>query len=84
MSDEIRGALGAVNGSVGYVYLVDGEGRIRWAACGNAVEGEREGLNAGVLKLVEGWKRRNGIGSGKGEEEEVGGDGMGTAGRKKD
>lgn len=49
---EIREGVGMLNGKVGYVYLVDGEGRIRWAGSGDAVEGEREGLVKGVRFLL--------------------------------
>jgi mitochondrial ATPase complex subunit ATP10 len=64
LNDEVRGAIAAVNGSVGYVYLADWDGRIRWAGCGNAAEGEVEGLNVGVRKLVEQWKTRRKGGDG--------------------
>ena len=57
LGDEVRNHIGFVNGRVGYVYLVDWEGKIRWAASGEAVEGEREGLVNGARKLVEQWKR---------------------------
>jgi ATPase complex subunit ATP10 len=58
LTDEIRGAIGAVNGSVGYVYLVDAEGRIRWATSGSPAEGEIEGLNESVGRLVDKWKNQ--------------------------
>ena len=45
-----------VNGRVGYVYLVDWDGKIRWAANGEAAEGEREDLMNGARKLLEQWK----------------------------
>ena len=57
LGDEVRSDIGVVNGSVGYVYLVDWEGKIRWAANGEAVNDEREGLVNGAKKLVEQWKR---------------------------
>lgn len=40
VGEEVMGALGMGNRKAGYVYLVDGEGRIRWA--GSAVAGEKE------------------------------------------
>lgn len=52
LSEEARDAMGLLNSQVGYVYLVDSEGKIRWAGSGDAWEGEREGLNAAVQRLV--------------------------------
>jgi mitochondrial ATPase complex subunit ATP10 len=52
LSEETRDAMGLLNSQVGYVYLVDSAGKIRWAGSGEAWSGEREGLNAAVLRLV--------------------------------
>jgi mitochondrial ATPase complex subunit ATP10 len=38
ISEEIRDAIGCLNGKVGYVYLLDGECRIRWAGSGRVEE----------------------------------------------
>lgn len=54
-SAEVRESLGIANGKVGYVYLVDEDCKIRWAACGEAAEGENEGISRGLKKLTEGW-----------------------------
>ncbi|KAL9002172.1 MAG: hypothetical protein Q9188_004889 [Gyalolechia gomerana] len=64
VGEEIREAIGMGNGKVGYVYLVDWLCRIRWAGSANAGGEEREGLRAGIRRLLEGWKK---------EREEVGG-----------
>lgn len=53
-SSNVKQSLGIANGKVGYVYLVDEDCKIRWAACGEAAEGENEGLVRGVRKLTEG------------------------------
>lgn len=53
-SSNIKQSLGIANGKVGYVFLVDEDCKIRWAACGEAAEGENEGLARGVRKLTEG------------------------------
>ncbi|RPB28453.1 hypothetical protein L211DRAFT_855408 [Terfezia boudieri ATCC MYA-4762] len=53
VTDEIRSQVGLVNGRVGYVYLVDSQGRIRWAASGVATDEEKEALVKGVRRLVE-------------------------------
>lgn len=53
-SSNVKESLGIANGKVGYVYLVDEDCKIRWAACGEAAEGENEGLARGVRKLTEG------------------------------
>jgi mitochondrial ATPase complex subunit ATP10 len=52
LSEETRDAMGLLNSQVGYVYLVDSAGKIRWAGSGEAWKGERDGLNAAVLRLV--------------------------------
>ena len=54
---EVRDWMGMANGKVGYVYLVDGDCRIRWAGSGDAEAGEREGL-VGVLKRLVGSSRK--------------------------
>ncbi|MCJ1475973.1 Mitochondrial ATPase complex subunit atp10 [Lambiella insularis] len=53
ITEEIRDKIGMLNSKVGYVYLVDGNCRIRWAGSGRAEEGERESLIKGLRKLVE-------------------------------
>lgn len=53
-SANVQQSLGIANGKVGYVYLVDEDCKIRWAACGEAAEGENEGLARGLRKLTEG------------------------------
>lgn len=55
-SSNVKQSLGIANGKVGYVYLVDEDCKIRWAACGEAAEGENEGLARGVRKLTEGGR----------------------------
>ncbi|KAG9246319.1 ATP10 protein-domain-containing protein [Calycina marina] len=51
--EDHREAIGYLNSKVGYVYLVDAQCRIRWAGSGNAEAGEKEGLVAGVKRLIE-------------------------------
>ena len=53
VTDEIRSQVGLMNGRVGYVYLVDSQGRIRWAASGVANGEEKEALVKGVRRLVD-------------------------------
>ncbi|KAI1143427.1 ATP10 protein-domain-containing protein [Hypoxylon sp. FL0543] len=53
VSDEIRERVGLLNSSVGYVYLVDSNCRIRWAGSGPSEDHEREGLVKGVQRLLE-------------------------------
>ncbi len=52
LDDETRDAMGLLNSQVGYVYLVDSTCKIRWAGSGNAWEGEVDGLNAAVQRLL--------------------------------
>ena len=53
ITNEIRDAVGLLNGKVGYTYLLDGQCRIRWAASGVAEGGEKEGLVKGAQRLLE-------------------------------
>ncbi|KAF2495870.1 hypothetical protein BU16DRAFT_485181 [Lophium mytilinum] len=52
INESIRETIGILNGRVGYVYLLDEECKIRWAASGNAEEGEPESMMKGLQKLV--------------------------------
>lgn len=53
ISDEIRETIGLLNSKVGYVYLVDKDCRIRWAASGQSEPEERQGLVKGVQRLLD-------------------------------
>ena len=53
LNDETRDAIGLLNSQVGYVYLVDTSCKIRWAGSGHAWEGEVDGLNAAVQRLLQ-------------------------------
>lgn len=57
VGEDLKDSIGMANGKVGYVYLVDGNCRIRWAGSGDADTGEREGLIGVVRRLVEGSRR---------------------------
>lgn len=52
LSDEIRENVGLLNSKVGYVYLVDGQCRIRWAGSGEAQDDEKEGLAKALQRLI--------------------------------
>ncbi|KAF6220959.1 hypothetical protein HO133_002640 [Letharia lupina] len=69
VDDDVRDSIGMANGKVGYVYLVDGNCRIRWAGSGDADPGEREGLIGVARRLVESNRRPE---SGKKREGVVG------------
>lgn len=45
--------IGAVNAYIGYAYLVDKEGKIRWASCGKLREEEKERLGKVSARLIE-------------------------------
>ncbi|KAL9115495.1 MAG: hypothetical protein Q9227_000816 [Pyrenula ochraceoflavens] len=49
---ELRDAIGFLNWSVGYVYLVDEGCRIRWAGSGPAQEWEKRSMVEGLRKLI--------------------------------
>lgn len=53
ISDEIRESIGYLNSKVGYVYLVDGDCKLRWAGSGPAQAGEVESLNKGLARLLD-------------------------------
>lgn len=52
MTSAMKEAIGMLNSKVGYVYLLDDAGHIRWAGSGSAEPDEKESLNAGLLKLI--------------------------------
>lgn len=52
ITDEIRENVGIMNAKVGYVFLVDGACRIRWAGSGDAHEEEKQYLNKGLRTLI--------------------------------
>jgi mitochondrial ATPase complex subunit ATP10 len=51
IQEYLREPLGMTNSRIGYVYLVDENLKVRWAACADAKEEEEEALIrcAGVL-----------------------------------
>lgn len=53
ISEEIRENVGLLNRSVGYVYLLDSQCRIRWAGSGPSEDHEREGLANSVQRLLD-------------------------------
>ncbi|TKA82898.1 hypothetical protein B0A55_01152 [Friedmanniomyces simplex] len=61
VSEIMKEALGVLNDKGGYVYLVDGECRIRWAGSAEAEEGERRSLVEGVRRLVKEAKMPKGV-----------------------
>jgi mitochondrial ATPase complex subunit ATP10 len=71
--DYVRDAIGLENKYVGYVYLVDWEGRIRWAGCGGPWNGDGaigSSTDAGEAAIPEGGKGgqvAEGLVSGHGE-----------------
>ena len=52
ITEAMRQETGMLNSKLGYVYLVDHECRIRWAASAEAFPGEKESLAKGVERLV--------------------------------
>lgn len=51
--EEVRDALGIWNSKVGYVYLLDGQARVRWAGNGDARDDEKESLVNCVRRLCD-------------------------------
>ena len=62
VTDQIRQALGMMNSQIGYVFLVDGYCRIRWAGCAEAGKEEKDSLLRGVVKLVQDLKKLQDLG----------------------
>jgi ATPase complex subunit ATP10 len=56
--DQAKDAIGFINSKVGYVYLLDGDCKIRWAGSGNSEGDEKEGLVKGVKRLLEDLQRK--------------------------
>ncbi|KAM0723007.1 hypothetical protein Q7P37_001205 [Cladosporium fusiforme] len=52
VSDIMKEAIGLLNDKTGYVYLVDGQNRIRWAGSANAQVDEMESLYSGLNRLI--------------------------------
>jgi ATPase complex subunit ATP10 len=50
---EMKEAIGLLNTKVGYIYVVDGKCRIRWAGSGNSSDEEKSGLIKAVSRLLE-------------------------------
>lgn len=53
ITDEIRESIGYLNSKVGYVYVVDGDCRLRWAGSGDAQTDEVKCLNKGLVTLLD-------------------------------
>lgn len=53
LPNVVRETLGLVNKTVGYVFLVDEECRIRWAGSGQARPDEKESLVRGLRRLID-------------------------------
>ncbi|KAF2667885.1 hypothetical protein BT63DRAFT_360612, partial [Microthyrium microscopicum] len=47
----VKDNVALMNDKVGYVFLLDRDCRIRWSACGDAWDGEKESLVKGLQKL---------------------------------
>jgi ATPase complex subunit ATP10 len=58
LTHEIREMIGLLNSKVGYIYLVDEQCRIRWAASGIPEGDEKVGLIKGLRRLVEDAKTK--------------------------
>lgn len=71
ITDEIRECIGFLNSKVGYVYLLDGDCRIRWAGSGQAESEEAESLAKGMTTLMS--ELRRGVWSGKSKQEDAAG-----------
>jgi ATPase complex subunit ATP10 len=55
--EYVREPLGMTNSRIGYVYLVDENLKIRWAACADAMEEEEEALVCCTGVLLNRYKR---------------------------
>lgn len=53
LGEDIRDALAMWNSKVGYIYLVDGECKVRWAGNGFAQQQEKESIVRSLKRLVD-------------------------------
>lgn len=56
VSQMVRESIGALNGRVGYVYLLDADCKIRWAGSADAEGTEKDDLVKGLRRCVEEFK----------------------------
>lgn len=70
LSDDLKDAIALLNRKVGYVYLVDGECKIRWAGSGVATAEEKESMVHCLRRLLLETKKLGGAGP---EKELLGG-----------
>lgn len=56
ISDELRESIGALNSKVGYVYLIDGDCKLRWAGSGPAEPEETQSLAKSLSRLMDEMK----------------------------
>lgn len=59
ITDELRESIGYLNSKVGYVYLVDGDCKIRWAGSGPANADEVDALARGLRRLLD--EKKDGV-----------------------
>lgn len=50
---ELKEVLGMMNDKIGYIFIVDEQCKIRWAACADANEDEKRALCSGLRRLAE-------------------------------
>lgn len=50
--EMVKDNVGIMNDKLGYVFLLDKKSRIRWSACADALDSEKESLVKGVQKLL--------------------------------
>ncbi|PSR90472.1 ATP10 protein-domain-containing protein [Coniella lustricola] len=63
ITDELREGIGALNSKVGYVYLVDGDCKLRWAGSGPAQPEELQSLAKSLARLID--EKKNNVWSGE-------------------
>lgn len=67
---DIIEPLGLGNSLLGYVFLVDHNAKVRWAACGLATEDEVKSFRRAAAVLV--GRMKGGVGAGAGTESKAG------------
>ena len=60
MHSYVRYDMGMTNSRVGYVYLVDEQCKIRWAACADPMAEEIEALRTCMGVLLDRYKKGSG------------------------
>jgi ATPase complex subunit ATP10 len=52
LPQTVKDSIGIMNDKIGYVFLLDRNCKIRWSACADALDSEKDSLVKGIQKLL--------------------------------